>query len=91
MTAREALRRGLLSLPLTRCVASFRGGNMQSVQVGWMKKTEGRKSWVDEKIGWIKKCLMRARDAPLLAAPSMSVSISLSPICSDMQGAWFHN
>ena len=41
MTAREALRRGLLSLPLTRCVASFRGGNMQSVQVGWMKKRAG--------------------------------------------------
>ena len=47
-------------------------------KVGWMKKMDGAKSWVDEKIGWIKKGLMRARDAPLLAAPSFSVSISLT-------------
>ena len=47
-------------------------------KVGGMKKMEGRKSWVDEKIGWIKKGLLRAKDAPLLAAPSFSVSISFT-------------
>ena len=55
MTAREASRCGLLFLPLTRSVASFGGGNMQSAQVGWMKKLDGWKSWMDEKDGWMKK------------------------------------
>ena len=45
---------------------------------GWMKKN-----------GWIKKGLMRARDALLLAAPSFF--LNLSHQCSDMQGAWFHD
>ena len=79
MTAREASRCGLLSLPLTRSVASSGGGNMQSAQVRWMKKLDGWKNWMDEKNGWIKKGLMRARDALLLAAPSF-FSQSLSPM-----------
>ena len=87
MTAREASRRGLLSLLLTRSVAPLEvvickvcrlGGwkSWRDEKDGRTKKLKGR-NWMDEKIGWIKKRCSVACSTFF----SVSVSFTNAVIC----------